>query len=144
MINWKAALTAVLLILGALFVCPPDEAKAQQVNTIDLTTAIAEVAQKSMPAWSISRYPKGSRSHRRSSLRGGFFFALCSSGPPQSPGLTGGRCGDRDRHDHRTDGHIVTNYHVGRGRDENPRSKWHRARNLRRRSWGLIPRPTWR
>jgi serine protease Do len=47
---WRRTLTAVLLILGGLFWLFPTGAKAQKVPSIDLTTAIAEVAQKAMPA----------------------------------------------------------------------------------------------
>ncbi len=47
---WRRALTAVLFLLGGLFWLYPGGAEAQKVNSIDLTTAIAEVAQRSMPA----------------------------------------------------------------------------------------------
>ena len=40
----------LLMLLGALFIFSSAEAQAPKVNTIDLTTAIADVAQKAMPA----------------------------------------------------------------------------------------------
>jgi serine protease Do len=50
MIIWRRALTSVLLILGGLLGLYSTGAEAQKVNSIDLTTAIAEVAQRAMPA----------------------------------------------------------------------------------------------
>jgi serine protease Do len=50
MIIWRRALTSVLLILGGLLGLYSNGAEAQKVNSIDLTTAIAEVAQRAMPA----------------------------------------------------------------------------------------------
>jgi len=46
----RRSLFGLLILLGGLFVFSSTEAQVPKVNTLDLTTAIADVAQKSMPA----------------------------------------------------------------------------------------------
>jgi len=46
----RRTLSWLLMLLGALFIFSSAEAQAPKVYTIDLTTAIADVAQKAMPA----------------------------------------------------------------------------------------------
>jgi serine protease Do len=46
----RRTLSWLLMLLGALFLFSSAEAQAPKVNTIDLTTAIADVAEKAMPA----------------------------------------------------------------------------------------------
>ena len=48
--NPRRALFGLLILLGALFIFSSAEAQAPKVNSLDLTTAIADVAQKAMPA----------------------------------------------------------------------------------------------
>lgn len=89
--------TNVLLILGGLFLLYPAVAEAQKVNSIDLTTAVAEVAQKTMPAVVHIEVTQGSRSHHRSSLSRKILFPAFSLEIPQCLGLIGGRCGKSGR-----------------------------------------------
>ena len=51
----KRSLFGLLILLGALFIFSSAEAQTPKVNTLDLTTAIADVARRRCRPWSISR-----------------------------------------------------------------------------------------
>jgi len=107
------ALTVILLILGGLSCLYSTDAKAQRVNTIDLTTAIAEVAQKAMPA--VVHIEVTQRVQVPSPVfpfEGDSFFRFFFGNPPRPRfdrrevrGIGTGMIIDAE-------GHIVTNNHV--------------------------------
>ncbi len=109
-------MTALLLILGGLFLLFPTGAKAQKVHSIDLTTAIAEVAQKAMPA--VVHIEVTQRVQVPSPVfpfEGDSFFRFFFGTPPRPRfdrkevrGIGTGMIIDGD-------GHIVTNHHVVNG-----------------------------
>ena len=114
--NWRRTSTAVLLIMGGLSLLDPAGAMAQKVHSIDLTTAIAEVAQQTMP--SVVHIEVIQRVQVPSPVfpfEGDSFFRFFFGAPPRPRfdrrevrGIGTGMIIDGD-------GHIITNNHVVNG-----------------------------